>query len=1106
MKTRFTTVDLCATITELKESLLGMRVANVYDIDNKTYLIRLGKTDLKVMLLVESGNRIGTTEFDWPKNLMPSGFSMKCRKHIRSRRLVNISLLGIDRIVDLQFGSDEAAYHLIVELYDRGNVVLTDYEYTILSLLRTRTDSEDVRFAVREKYPVHSARQREPLISQERLREILMESKEGTELKKIINPHVVYGAALLEHCLLEEGFAGNVKIGEGFNLQQDLPRVMESLKKADNFLDETLSHKCKGFIVQKREQKPSSNVNGEGSHTDLLTYHEFHPFLLNQHKNGPYLEFPTFDKAVDEFFSKLEGQKIDLKALSQEKTALKKLDNIRKDHQKRIAELQKSQDVDMFKAGLVELNLELVDKAILIVNSAIANQIDWSEINSIVKEAQAQGDQVACAIAALNLETNHITMNLRDPYEFSESDSDTEDEEDDKSSKKKKKKKKGSKFTKVNVNLSLSAYGNARSFYDKKKFSSKKEQKTIDASEKALKSAERKTKETLKEVETTTRIKKARKTYWFEKFLWFISAENYLVIGGRDQQQNELVVKRYFEPGDLYVHADLHGATSVIIKNPSGQPVPPKTLNEAGCMAVSYSAAWEARIVTSAWWVHHSQVSKTAPTGEYLTTGSFMIRGKKNFLPPCYLIMGFGFMFKLDESCVENHINERRVRRVEDNESVAETELEEELSIQDAESGDEDESETMPSERAEQKEDEDEQDSLFPDTSIDLRLTKEGKVQLQRGISKNSNQGDNEEGDIVSLDGNKQSSGKQRLSAKQKRDNKKKAKQSKVGPPQENGENDSFEGERNDEDVTKKTGKDAQQQQQQQQQPPKRGKKGKLKKIKEKYGEQDEEERQMKMEILASAGPAKETKADKRKKDKKGSKANRPVSGKPAQRDAQSDNKNFQVEQSSKNVKTENDESLEEHFKNKANLRENEPNEDKSKTIDSSEKESEQSEPLPGKASDCDDRKEFANSVEGVNAAEQPDASENIEEGDSVPLEKEKNIVESDDETDLTPKESVSLIDSLTGLPLAEDLLLFAIPVCAPYTAIQSYKYKVKLTPGTARRGKAAKTALNTFLFSKEASQLEKDLMKSLKDNDLSRYIPGKVKVSAPNLQKSKKK
>ena len=131
-----------------------------------------------------------------------------------------------------------------------------------------------------------------------------------------------------------------------------------------------------------------------------------------------------------------------------------------------------------------------------------------------------------------------------------------------------------------------------------------------------------------------------------------------------------IIITHLFSSGDVYVHADLHGATSVVVKNPTGQPVPPKTLNEAGCMAVSYSAAWEARIVTSAWWVHHSQVSKTAPTGEYLTTGSFMIRGKKNFLPPCYLMMGFGFLFKLDETSIENHLNERKVRAVEDTEIV----------------------------------------------------------------------------------------------------------------------------------------------------------------------------------------------------------------------------------------------------------------------------------------------------------------------------------------------------------------------------------------------------------------------------------------------------
>lgn len=62
----------------------------------------------------------------------------------------------------------------------------------------------------------------------------------------------------------------------------------------------------------------------------------------------------------------------------------------------------------------------------------------------------------------------------------------------------------------------------------------------------------------------------------------------FVVIAGRDMMQNELLVKRYMKSGDLYVHADIHGASSVIIKNPSNEPVPPKTLNEAGVMAISY--------------------------------------------------------------------------------------------------------------------------------------------------------------------------------------------------------------------------------------------------------------------------------------------------------------------------------------------------------------------------------------------------------------------------------------------------------------------------------------------------------------------------------------
>ena len=45
-----------------------------------------------------------------------------------------------------------------------------------------------------------------------------------------------------------------------------------------------------------------------------------------------------------------------------------------------------------------------------------------------------------------------------------------------------------------------------------------------------------------------------------------MSSDNLLIIAGRDAQQNEMIVKRYMDRGDIYVHAEIHGASSVVIK------------------------------------------------------------------------------------------------------------------------------------------------------------------------------------------------------------------------------------------------------------------------------------------------------------------------------------------------------------------------------------------------------------------------------------------------------------------------------------------------------------------------------------------------------------
>lgn len=63
----------------------------------------------------------------------------------------------------------------------------------------------------------------------------------------------------------------------------------------------------------------------------------------------------------------MEGQKIDLKALSQEKMALKKLENVRNDHQRRIEQLQKNQ------VSFQLLNLILLS----IINIVISSNANW---------------------------------------------------------------------------------------------------------------------------------------------------------------------------------------------------------------------------------------------------------------------------------------------------------------------------------------------------------------------------------------------------------------------------------------------------------------------------------------------------------------------------------------------------------------------------------------------------------------------------------------------------------------------------------------------------------------------------------------------------------
>jgi len=593
-KTRMTILDVRATVANLRLQMLGSRCANVYDLDAKTYLIKVAKAGQKVLLLLESGIRFHSTNFSRDKAATPSGFSLKLRKHIRTKRCEEVRQLGVDRVVVFTFGAGEDANHVILELFAGGNIILTDHEGTILTLLRTHTDeSSGEKCAVREKYAGLDRLNDNRTITPELLQSTVESGKkaahEKTLLKDILIKDLDYGPALVEHALLGAGIEGKAKLldfdsSEG---SDSMARLLTSLKEVDAVVGGMMTQEggasIPGIIIRKSASEDSP-------------YDDFSPIPLRQFEGRARIEFESLDKAMDAYFTVAEDQKLEAQKVQQQKAAISKVERVKKGHEASIKALTDEAESNYNKAMLIEANLSDVDNSILVVNSLLAQGMDWVNLKKMVKAEQKKGNPIAQLIHQLKLETNQITLLLTFGLDALEEEEQT------------------LPVTCVDVDLGQNGYSNAQYYYSSKKKVALKAEKTAASADKAIKGASRKAKEELKKVDTKSSIQAIRKVHWFEKFIWFISSENFLVVCGRDAQQNELLVKRYMDKGDIYLHADIHGAATHIVKNHTQEPVPPLTLAQAGLSCVCRSAAWDARMVTSAYWVHPEQVSNPKPS------------------------------------------------------------------------------------------------------------------------------------------------------------------------------------------------------------------------------------------------------------------------------------------------------------------------------------------------------------------------------------------------------------------------------------------------------------------------------------------------------------
>ena len=365
-----------------------------------------------------------------------------------------------------------------------------------------------------------------------------------------------------------------------------------------------------------------------------------HPLLSES-----YETFPTFNAAVDAFYTALSTKREDNRVQEMEAEAKKKIQAVEREQQGRIIGLEKQCECCLNKAHLLEANLQLTEQALIVCKAAIDAGMDWQSFEGLIAEERRRGTPSAQIIAGLELGKRRVNLKIED--------------------------------TVIDVQVNVSAHANITAYYTQRKTLQEKLARTRKANAAAVKSAETKIRHDLAQTKAHQHrlvlMKQVKRTWWFEKFAWFLSSDGYLVIAGKDAQQNEQLVKRYMRPWDVYVHADISGAGSIVVRNHTKgmiNELPPRTMAEAGTASLCQSRAWSAKIVTSAWWVRAEQVSKTAPSGEYLGTGSFMIRGTKNFLPPMPMVYGITFAFVADDTLKAKRKEEReqRVLKEEDKE------------------------------------------------------------------------------------------------------------------------------------------------------------------------------------------------------------------------------------------------------------------------------------------------------------------------------------------------------------------------------------------------------------------------------------------------------
>ena len=584
-------VDIFTISDELNNLLTGARVDKSFQPSKDIVVMRFHVAGTgRVDLVMQCGSRIHTSKYPLENPTNPPTFPMLLRKRVKGAHVESVTQHNFDRVVEIKVKKDKY-YTIVVELFDKGNIILLDEDNNIiLPLKRKHWSTRDI--SSKKEYIFPEERGINPIkVSEGEFKNIFIQNESDVVRTLAVNG---FGSLYAEEIIQRANKYAQIDKNTQNNdlTEEQISALYKSLKELFD-------------ILKNEEYKPQ--IVKDGRREDVL------PLDLVKYEGFEKTYYENFNEACDEFYSKRVNN--DIKDIK-EKAWNKKVNKFEKRlrlQEETLDNFNKTIETSQHKGELIYSNYTGIENLINVVNSAISKEYSFKEIGKILKKAKKDGMGEAQIFESID-KMGVLTLNIDN--------------------------------TSILIDPKLSIPENAESYYEKAKKAKKKTKGALIAIENTKKQLEeiKSKKELAMENISIPKKREKKNLKWYEKLRWFVTSDNTLVVGGRDAGTNEAIVKKYLDNNDIYLHADIHGASSTAIKL-EGKSLNDTILKESGEFAASFSSAWSKGFTTQdVFWVHPDQVSKTPEAGEFLAKGSFVIRGNRNFIRSARVKIAIGIV------------------------------------------------------------------------------------------------------------------------------------------------------------------------------------------------------------------------------------------------------------------------------------------------------------------------------------------------------------------------------------------------------------------------------------------------------------------------------